>query len=497
MDYPTSQIACWSAALACWLAVAPVRKPPNRRRPNNALRSAARAKGRGDRHARGRRHGQVHDQGRKDRQTRAGWSAIRRAQILRRFLDTNGDNDVDQWCYYKDGVEVYRDIDTNFNHKADQCRWLNTAGSRWGIDANEDKKIDYWKTISAEEVTAELVAAMRDRDRARFERDAAAPARNSKHWAWARPRPTNWPRRSSWRPANFAKLAGQQKLIAPDTKWVSFAGNQPGIVPAGTDDSTADVMVYENVVAMVETDGKAQAITRGHAGAGRQRLAADRRAADCKTTHGRGRAPAVLLCGARSEQQARAAGEPGPTTKLASCWKNTTSWATCRPIARRQQHDKRVELLEQLATEADAELRPQWYQPVGRHAQRGGANRQLSGRHRQAAGHCTTSSRPIRRTKSWHSTLQYRLDDGRAQPPPCRDPMVDFAKIQTKWVEDLEKFVDGSQEVSRLGRRDAGTGHVPGIRWAGRQGPAVVRDHRQGLSAGRPSTARPRAPSCG
>src|SRR5262245_58197704 len=36
-------------------------------------------------------------------------------QVLRRFLDSNGDNKVDQWCYFKDGIETYRDIDANFN----------------------------------------------------------------------------------------------------------------------------------------------------------------------------------------------------------------------------------------------------------------------------------------------------------------------------------------------------------------------------------------------
>ena len=71
-------------------------------------------------------------------------------QILRRFVDTNGDNVVDQWCYYFRGIEVYRDVDQNFNGKADQYRWLNTAGSRWGLDENEDGKVDSWKSISAE-----------------------------------------------------------------------------------------------------------------------------------------------------------------------------------------------------------------------------------------------------------------------------------------------------------------------------------------------------------
>ncbi len=39
-------------------------------------------------------------------------------QMLRNFRDTNGDNTVDQWSYFKDGVEVYRDIDSTFNRDA-------------------------------------------------------------------------------------------------------------------------------------------------------------------------------------------------------------------------------------------------------------------------------------------------------------------------------------------------------------------------------------------
>src|SRR5262245_8847869 len=66
-------------------------------------------------------------------------------QILRRFLDTNGDNKVDQWCYFHDGLEVYRDIDANFNNKADQYRWLGTAGTRWGLDEDENGRVDSWK----------------------------------------------------------------------------------------------------------------------------------------------------------------------------------------------------------------------------------------------------------------------------------------------------------------------------------------------------------------
>ncbi|MBR6435388.1 MAG: hypothetical protein IKS45_02665, partial [Thermoguttaceae bacterium] len=75
---------------------------------------------------------------------------------------------MDQWRYFKEGVEVYRDIDTNGNNKPDEYRWFNMAGSRWGLDKNEDQRIESWKRISAEEVTAEAFTALKTGDKPRF-----------------------------------------------------------------------------------------------------------------------------------------------------------------------------------------------------------------------------------------------------------------------------------------------------------------------------------------
>ena len=99
-----------------------------------------------------------------------GWF-LRKAdgQLLRRIVDTNQDKKVDLWCYYKNGIEVYRDMDSNFNGKADQYRWLGTGGTRWGIDRNGDQKIDSWKTISAAELSQELVWALKTADLGRFQ----------------------------------------------------------------------------------------------------------------------------------------------------------------------------------------------------------------------------------------------------------------------------------------------------------------------------------------
>ena len=46
-----------------------------------------------------------------------------RGQILRSFADTNGDRVVDRWSYYRDGQEVYRDIDANFNRRSTHCSY--------------------------------------------------------------------------------------------------------------------------------------------------------------------------------------------------------------------------------------------------------------------------------------------------------------------------------------------------------------------------------------
>src|ERR1700736_3335563 len=90
---------------------------------------------------------------------------------LRRFFDSNGDRQIDVLSYYLDGVEVYRETDSNLNGKIDQYRWLNAGGMKWGIDLDEDDKhrIDTWKQISAEEVSQEVLQAFLTRDVARLQ----------------------------------------------------------------------------------------------------------------------------------------------------------------------------------------------------------------------------------------------------------------------------------------------------------------------------------------
>jgi thiol-disulfide isomerase/thioredoxin len=170
---------------------------------------------------------------------------------LRRFADTNGDKKMDLWCYYDHGVEVYRDIDADHNGKADQYRWLGTAGTRWGLDDNEDGKIDRWRQISAEEVTAEVIAALANKDAERFTR-LLATENDLKSIGLGDSMLKRLSQKSTAAAAGFAQLAKTQTALTPSARWVQFASSTPGIVPQGTDASTKDIKVYENAVAMFD-----------------------------------------------------------------------------------------------------------------------------------------------------------------------------------------------------------------------------------------------------
>jgi thiol-disulfide isomerase/thioredoxin len=183
-------------------------------------------------------------------------------QLLRRFSDTNGDRNVDEWCYFKDGVEVYRDIDSDYNGVADQYRWLGTAGIRWGIDKNEDGKIDSWKAISAEEVTIEVVEAIRNQDRERFERLLLSED-ELENLQLGEEKAQQLTERLQKARKNFSEWTRSQKAIGNSTKWAHFAADKPGVIPAGTEGSAQDVVAYENVVALIDNDATTQQLLVG------------------------------------------------------------------------------------------------------------------------------------------------------------------------------------------------------------------------------------------
>lgn len=172
-------------------------------------------------------------------------------ETLRWFCDNNGDRAPDQWSYFNNGMEVHREIDSDYNGKADEYRWLGSGGLRWGIDKNEDGRVDRWKQISAEEVTLEIVNAIRNRDIDMF-RTLVLSDSELRDLGLSKSQSEQLADRAETAVRDFATFVRAQDSIDQKTRWTNFAADKPGVIPSGTEGSTKDFTAYENVVAVFE-----------------------------------------------------------------------------------------------------------------------------------------------------------------------------------------------------------------------------------------------------
>lgn len=169
-------------------------------------------------------------------------------KILRRYVDTSGDGKLDQWSYYQDGFEVFRDIDLDGDLHVDECRWLNMAGTRHATIAKS--KITGWKQLSAEEASKVLVQALVSADADLIETVMATPKELAA---------LGIPRSEVDRVAAAAAQRTKQvnallkelssKGWDKSSVWQRFDGTMPHAIPvdAGSD-LKADLTLYENAV---------------------------------------------------------------------------------------------------------------------------------------------------------------------------------------------------------------------------------------------------------
>ena len=102
----------------------------------------------------------------------SGWAVKDANGKTLRVLFSHDGKSLDVWSYYKDGVEVYRESATEgaaSTGKADQFRWLNADGMKWGVDEAKAGHITHWKAISPEEVSQEILSALASKDFARLQ----------------------------------------------------------------------------------------------------------------------------------------------------------------------------------------------------------------------------------------------------------------------------------------------------------------------------------------
>jgi thiol-disulfide isomerase/thioredoxin len=354
--------------------------------------------------------------------------------LLRRFFDTNGDNQIDVWSYYKDGVEVYSEIDTTFTHKPDHFRWLNSGGMKWGIDTDKDGKIDTWKQISPEEVSQELLQALIKNNAARFQalliteqelRALGLPAEQAERI------------RQQLKAANekfqdvIAKLGAK---LSPKTTWLHLETAAPQCLPAGEKGPSADVLRHSRGTILFDVGGGNEWVQTGEliqVAANCWRLTGGPTPGAAPPDAGDGRGPTIedpevrKLVEALSELDKKApASEGGPSAALT------------------QHHLARADLLEKIVNKVKAEQREQWIRQLAD---------SLSSASQSSPKDDTTA---LDRLRNLETTL------GKALPGHNLTAYVvfrrmqadyslklqqnkDFNKVQQEWLEHLGRFVQG------------------------------------------------------
>ncbi len=167
-------------------------------------------------------------------------------KLLRRFADADGKGGMDQWSYYQDGFEVYRETDLNNDRGPDECRWLNAAGTRVASVARG--KITGWKRLSAEEASKVFVQGLVSGDLALLETVLATPEELA---ALGLPK-TEVEKIAAAKARRVDDIKTLQKGLVGwngKTVWSRLDGSMPHAIPADPAlGLEQDLLLYENAV---------------------------------------------------------------------------------------------------------------------------------------------------------------------------------------------------------------------------------------------------------
>jgi thiol-disulfide isomerase/thioredoxin len=393
---------------------------------------------------------------RPEKESNASAWVVRNGQgeILRRFADTNADNVVDQWCYYLNGLEVYRDIDANYNGKADQYRWFHTAGTRWGADKNEDGRVDEWRALSSHEVAEQVIFALKKRDQERFELLLLTPDELSEA-GFGKARADRIAETLRSATAGFSKLSSEQKVVTAESRYVDFGSARPATIPAGTAGSTKDVTVIENASALVENGGKHEQIFLGTLVAvnGTWKLI------DVPTVGSDNQQGGGFLLTPHS-QQPGGAGGGAPSDEMQKLMAQLEDLyrksETLPPEKQAENIEQRVDVLLRLADVTPGADRDQWYRQLAEmlSAAMQSGNFPKGGEElnklQQQLTEAKASDDLIAHVVFQRMWAEYVVSQAQ--------PNADVAKLQEKWLTDLQDFVgkfpksqDAAEALLQLG----------------------------------------------
>lgn len=188
----------------------------------------------------------------------AGWEVKDgQGKLLRRFVDTDGkvskrDKDprptkhIDQWSYYRDGFEVYREIDSDDDGVLDAVRWLNQGGTR--IANVRGNRLAGWTRLSPEEATKVFVTALVTRDAALLE-SVLVTSEELKSLGMPAAAIAQAAEGLDARSKNAADVFKLPSGWDGQTVWSRFDGWMPHAIPTDpASDVKSEVLLYENGV---------------------------------------------------------------------------------------------------------------------------------------------------------------------------------------------------------------------------------------------------------
>jgi len=383
-------------------------------------------------------------------------------EVLRVFADTNGDRVVDGWSYYKDGIEVFRDIDSNHNAKVDQSRWLNSAGSRWGIDEDENGVIDTWKVISPEEVCRELVEAIKSRDSKAFQRLLPTKA-DLEAAGFEGQRLAELADRLAAAPAEFDRLAAAQKQLGPEAKWSTMMTPQPaGTLPAGTEGIVRDVMAYDNVMSIVENGAKNGQVFVGSlvkCGDAWRPVAAPQLSGDQGEI---AEAIGFFTPRASASQQSESGPQSSERLKplLGTLRDLEAKLSTADPETRKKLAEEQAALLGQVVEAAEPAERSFWARQYAETLAAGVQDGSLA----DGTAKLEQLATAVAADEPLAGFVMFRLAQAR-YAANMQQPGVDIDKVQAAWLEELQAFVakypaspDAAEAMLQMGIADEFSG---------------------------------------
>lgn len=355
--------------------------------------------------------------------------------MLRRFFDTNGDNKTDTWSFFRDGVEVYREIDTNNNGKPDQYRWLNSGGLKWGVDADEDLKIDSWLAISPEEVSHELLRAIITKDAARFS-SLLLNESDLKTLELPEVQARTIREKANQAAAKFQSTLAKATAVTEKSTWLHLELGTPQCIPADQLGSRSDLVRHPRGSMLLEIGGKTEWIQTGEL----LQIGAAWKMAE---------GPAVGLA-TEDDNPMRPGGnridlEKDPALKKLldelAALDQASPGAQATPEELAKHHISRADILEKIGSAVKASDREPWY-------------KQLADSLASAAQSLLTAdSAALKRLKNLEAQLVQFMPGSNLTAyvafrlfqteyaQKINKPGEDFTKLQQDWVTQLTRFV--------------------------------------------------------